>query len=223
MTDGNMAIPVSPVSEEDMSKLRQTFDQALNALVGMSKLARDVEVLQTKVGDLTNQVNRYRSQIDTLDEALYRTRQERDEARTAVSAAVQAKEHAESKLYEVEQTVEHLRQDNASLNDRLVTARRESDDHMMRALEAEDKLAAANKKLEEVREHFKTLFPEVPSNAPAVAVVEPHPENVVTIPVIPQEPHTDTAIPHPVQEPKAQDKPWWEKENELITPTPKVG
>lgn len=213
MTDTTL---VANVTEEDMGKVRQIFDHALNAIVGMSQLSKDVETLRAQVGDLTSTVTRYRSQIDTLDEALYRTRQERDAATQKVNETAQAKEHAESKLYETEQSLDHLRSDNSQLNDRLVAARRESDDHMMRALEAEDKLAKAEAKLQEVRGHFKSLFPEEPGNAPSVAVVappEPQPENVVTIPVISQDIGNPPAPVNPPQ--PTQEKAWWEKEMEL--------
>ncbi len=221
MSDGNMAIQVSPVSEEDMSKARQVFEQALNSIVSLSQLSKDVEVLRQQVNDLTNTVNRYRSQIDTLDDALYRTRQERDEAVRRANSEQEMRLAAERSQHDAEQARDHLQGVTAQLTDTVNRVSKERDDAQYKVMELEEKLAMANDRLNDIKSMAMDAFgltikeepkPEPTYTPPAVEVAplqQGYPP-VVTEPSFPVE-GTDT----PNQEP-SKEKPWWESDRENL-------
>jgi len=67
---------VSPVSEGEMSQIQAMFKRAADTIIAYSSLYDQVQSLQKQVNELQGMVNRYRNQIDTQDEALYKLRRE---------------------------------------------------------------------------------------------------------------------------------------------------
>ena len=78
MTDGTTGIQVAPITEDDMSKVTSILKRAADAIVGMSQLAADVDMLRATVASLQQDCDRLRNQNNALDEALNHSREMRD-------------------------------------------------------------------------------------------------------------------------------------------------
>ena len=127
MTDGTTGIQVAPITEDDMSKVTSILKRAADAIVGMSQLAADVDMLRATVASLQQDCDRLRNQNNALDEALNHSREMRDN---------QARELASTKdqLAEVTRELEQAKNDNVvlanqsnRLNESLVKAEQERD------------------------------------------------------------------------------------------------
>ena len=112
MTDGPTGIQVAPITEDDMSKVTSILKRAADAIVGMSQLAADVDMLRATVASLQADCDRLRNQNNALDEALNHSREMRDN---------QARELASTKdqLAETTSKCDHLLQTNNNLSDEL--------------------------------------------------------------------------------------------------------
>ena len=78
MTDGTTGIQVAPITEDDMNKVTSILKRAADAIVGMSQLAADVDMLRATVASLQQDCDRLRNQNNALDEALNHSREMRD-------------------------------------------------------------------------------------------------------------------------------------------------
>ncbi len=137
-----------------VSKLREAFDTARNALIEGSELARIVSDLRTTVGNLTSEVGALQRDLEyvrnrnrELDEQVTQVRQARDEAIADASGQRQRADKAESDLSAALRDSEALRTSLSGMYDRVDAAKRDRDDAEMRALELEEKLKAAEDKL----------------------------------------------------------------------------
>ena len=180
MTDGNQGIQVAPITEEDMLKVRDILQRAADAIVSMSQLSADVNMLRQTVTSLQADTERLRSQNNALDEALNYSRKARDE---------QAAELTETQalLHSAEQAIDTLRLDNDKLllsNDQLQIdldlTRKAKDDAEFKTLELEDKLAVAEAKLAKMHDVFADMWPaEQPPTMPEVVPLpEPDPASI---------------------------------------------
>ena len=174
MTDGNMGFQVAP-TEDEMANASAILTRMINAVVGMSQLQADVDMLRTTVQSLQSDAERLRNQNAGLDEALYHARQARHETEAqlkqaqsdAMSAqaerdiAVRSRNYAESQL--------------ADTKEALTQALDERDTYALEKMELEDKLKAAEGKLAKVQEVFG-IVPELPKAKPVQAEPIPAPE-----------------------------------------------
>ena len=95
-----------------MSKVTSILKRAADAIVGMSQLAADVDMLRATVASLQQDCDRLRNQNNAIDEALNHSREMRDN---------QARELASTKdqLAETTSKCDHLLQTNNNLSDEL--------------------------------------------------------------------------------------------------------
>lgn len=168
----------NPMTEENpaVSKLREAFDVARNAIVEGTELAKIVHDLQGKVLDLSNEVVNLQHDLEyirnrnrELDEQVTQVRAARDQA------LIDAKRQ-EERAITAEVVISEMRRLNYDQGLRiehvetsLANALRERDDAMVMALEYESKLKEAQAKLAKIVEVFG------PTNVFGEARAEPKP------------------------------------------------
>lgn len=146
-----------------VSKLREAFDTAANAILKGTELAKQVEELTTNVASLqeaTRSLNRdleyIRNRNRELDEQVTEVRRQRDAAHNEGMAAKERAERAEASLASAREVLAH--QDNRidQLQLLLNNAVKERDDALTMALEYEGKFKEAAAKLAKIEEVFGT-------------------------------------------------------------------
>lgn len=188
------------VEDQEMGKIREIFDRALNAMVDATTLAKSVEQLRTDLDSLKTQVTHYRNTIANQDDQITRLRQERDAARTAQYHAEDASRHLTTDYDSVKREVENLSLANVRLNDRISELTKERDDSQFKLLELQEAHNALMEKMDKVVALFTPAKSEPLSTVSPVKEPEPiyHSDNVTTIPVVPvSEPEPPTNPPEP--------------------------
>ncbi len=162
-----------------VSKLREAFETARNAIVDGSELAKQVETLsqsvdslQSKVASLTRDLEYVHNRNRELDEQVVQVRRSRDEAiadaseqRTRAAVAERDRDSAHELLARFErQTIE--------AQERYNIACKERDDAMVMALEYETKFKAVDAQLNKLKVLFGEAFGEPKSEEPVKPV--PH-------------------------------------------------
>jgi chromosome segregation ATPase len=142
-----------------VSKLREAFDTARNAIIEGSELAKQVTELQGIVNTLRSETTSLQRDLEyirnrnrELDEQVMQVRQSRDEAiqdasnqRARAYTAEQERDSAREVLQHMDRRVETLEAQVASVS-------RERDDAMVMALEYETKFKEAAAKLAKIEE-----------------------------------------------------------------------
>src|SRR4029077_18780198 len=159
--------------EPEMSKVKEIFDRALNALVSASSLAKEVEQVKSDLEALTSQVNHYRNTIANQDDQITRLRQDRDAARTAQYQSEDDKRHMTTELENVKRDADSLSSANIRLNDRVSQLIKERDDAEFRLLELQESHSVLSEKLNAIKSHMEGLF--------AVSTVSPVPDSSTVI------------------------------------------
>lgn len=203
MPDGNMAIQVSPITEDEMNQVRNILQRAMDGVIGMSQLAADVDMLRQTVESLRLDTDRLRQTNANLDEALAQVRKERDEARSELGQVKGDLGQAVNEAGRLSTNLLHLQDDyNKAVSD-LASARTERDDHGIQVLELEEALKQAQAKLDKLAEAHASVFGlPIPSR-----VEQPH--TMVDHDAI--KPYTEPLAntpqdPHPIQA-VGEDKP----------------
>jgi len=180
------------VEDQEMGKVREIFDRALNALVDASALAKTVEQLKTDLEGLKVQVTHYRNTISNQDDQITRLRQDRDAARTAQYQAEDSVRHMTTDLENTKRDLSSMAEANVRLNDRLSAMAKEKDDAQFQLLELQEVHAALSKKMDTIRDLFGVAVAKPPES---VYVPEPAPVidwPKVAEPVPPSEPPEPT-------------------------------
>jgi len=172
--------------EQEMGKVKEIFDRALNALVSASSLAKEVEQVKSDLEALTSQVNHYRNTIANQDDQITRLRQDRDAARTAQYQAEDTARHMTTQIETIKRENDSLNGSNIRLNDRISEVTKERDDAQFKLLELQESHAALSKKLDDVKAHMQSVF----------GLAEPQPAKT-----------SDLLSKEPVAEPLAQSSP----------------
>ena len=167
MTDGTTGFQVAP-TEDEMNHVQDILKRALNAVVGMSQLQADVDMLRNTVQALQADTERLRQQNAGLDEALYQSRQSRDGLTTRLAEVQHDLDTSQRDARTIADENANLLALNESLREKLHSAEQSRDNAELRVMELEDELKQANAKLDTVRSLFA---PE-----PVAKPVEPAPE-----------------------------------------------
>lgn len=179
MDNGTTAIQVSPITEDDMSKVQAILRRAADAIVGMSQLHADVDMLRQTVASLQADADRLRNQNNALDEALTHSRTVRDDQ---ASTIIRLSSQIDTITYDrddLKKANEYTTTMNGQLADKLKQVEADRDDHGFRVLELEDKLKAAEAKLSRLAQAHADVFgamqPTTPGPAPSNTIKEFHP------------------------------------------------
>ncbi len=176
---------VVPTAEElpAVSKLREAFETARNAIVDGSELAKQVETLclsvdslQSKVASLTWDLEYVRNRNRELDEQVVQVRRSRDEAIADASEQRSRADKAEADLKFAHEAIAQADTRNLGLGIALDDARRERDDAMSMALEYETKFKEAAGKLAAVQALFAPTQDQEPSKPVPHYLVQPRDE-----------------------------------------------
>ena len=197
MTDiGNTAIRVSPnaPTEDEMNKVQDILSRAINAIVSMSQLSADVDMLRTTVQTLQSDTERLRQQNAGLDEALFQARRTRQDMETKLHATETRASDAEQDLGRYKVAVGNQAQENEKLLASLHASEQRADNAELKVMELEDQLKVHSAQLDSIREGYETIFGK-PNLAPASAV-----QSTARAPYYSQQ-HSTSNEPIPVQAP----------------------
>ena len=200
--------------DQEMGKVKEIFDRALNALVNATSLAQTVEQLKTDLDSLRIQVQTYRNTIANQDDQITRLRQDRDVARTAQYQAEDSSRHTVNELVVVKRENDTLNSANVRLNDRISELAKERDDAQYKLLELQESHNALSKKMEAIKGHFEAMFgfaepkPVEQSTTSPVQQNTPEPAPEPAPRIVWDEPMTEQ--PHPEeQKPEEHGEAWW--------------
>lgn len=153
--------PVTDQENPTVSKLREAFDAAKNAIVEGTELAKQVEELRRNVSSLNSEVlllqrdlEYIRSRNRELDEQVTEVRRQRDNASADAATQHQRADAAESDLHTARVENMRLTSELNTLYNRMREQERERDDALTMALEYEGKFKEAAAKLAKIGEAF---------------------------------------------------------------------
>lgn len=165
--------PVTDQENPAVSKLREAFDTARNALIEGSELAKQVEnlrfqviSLKESVDSLTGDLQYVRNRNKELDEQVTQVRRSRDEAMADASEQRSRAEKAEADLRFADEAITQADMRNSGLRVALDDVERERDDAMTMALEYEGKFKEAQAKLAKIEAVFDNAFGVTTQEAP---------------------------------------------------------
>jgi hypothetical protein len=173
----NVSYATPQVEDQEMGRVREIFDRALNALVDASTLAKEVEQVKSDLEGLKAQVTHYRNTIANQDDQITRLRQDRDAARTAQYHAEDEARHQVTKLENLTRETESLSSANVRLNERITEVSKERDEAQFKLLELTEAHNELSKKLDTIKSLFGTVA------TPVTLPPEPSTVNASTTPV----------------------------------------
>lgn len=151
----------NPVTEQEnpaVSKLREAFDTARNAIIEGSELAKLVVELRSQVnglgievGSLQRDLEYIRNRNRELDEQVTQVREARDRALADVATQRHRADTNESEQYKSQEIITRLREELAYTARDLDNAKKTRDDAEYKAIELEDKLKIAEAKLAQMQ------------------------------------------------------------------------
>jgi len=194
--------------DQEMGKVREIFDRALNALVDASTLAKSVEQLKVDLEGLKAQVTHYRNTIANQDDQITRLRQDRDAARTAQYQAEDNQRHQATELENAKRELELLQGSNSRMNARLSDILKERDDAQYALLQLQDEHKAVHDKLDKIKSAIgmvdepkapePTPEPPKPVEPEPVPTIDWPPMDVPTTPSEPPEPTPPESYPQDI-------------------------
>jgi chaperonin cofactor prefoldin len=193
MTDGTTGFQVAPISEDDMNKVQSILKRAADAIIGMSQLAADVDMLRSTVAGLQADTDRLRTQNANLDEALAHVRAERDQARKERDQWHDSYIDIETARDNYRNQVDDLGLELSATKDKLVTTLRERDDYGMQVLALEE----TNRDLQSKLDRIKAAIGDAPTPAMQFEPLpkpepwpyaEPAPKPEAPLPPVPEQP-----------------------------------
>lgn len=176
MTDGAHVVPVP--TESEMAHIRGIFSRAADAIVAASELGQRVAELASQVQALRMEVERVRESNRWLEQQLFDTARARDEARREATEASEALVIARETIHKHETEIEGAKATISAHTDTITRLHRESDEHLERALSAENELAFVKSKLDEAMGWIEEIHDRFKPKPPVSEVTpEPfHPE-----------------------------------------------
>jgi chromosome segregation ATPase len=161
-------IPNPSPENPAVSKLREAFDTARNAILEGTELAKlvgelraSVNVLNTEVGALQRDLEYLRNRNKELDEQVSEVRRQRDQAIQESNDYAAKYYNAAKELNHATEHGENQRIEIARMNEALASMHKSRDDAELRAMELEDRLKAAEGKLAEVQKMAEAVFGKV--------------------------------------------------------------
>ena len=134
MSDGTTATTLAP-SEDEMSKVAETFGKMRDAVIGASQLASEVAELRRSVERLRTDVEEYRASNRWLDQQVTELREQRDAANRNWTSTEKERDAARAERDYLQTHAENQREQLARLNEQMTMLRKERDDAEYRAME----------------------------------------------------------------------------------------
>lgn len=174
MSDGTTATTLAPETDE-MSKVRDVFERALNAIMEQSKLSGEVAELRKAVQQMQASVEFLQTRNATLDEHIQIARKQRDEAQVKLGVAELELTSTKSSLDMMTGSRDSWVHQATSMEVERDQAFKERDDALMRSMELEEELRTTRSQLDKVREAIGVVTAE-PKSIPATPVEQPRTE-----------------------------------------------
>lgn len=186
--DGTTAVQVSPIpTESEMTRIRQIFEYAANAIVRASELGKQVTELEGRFKTLENDHTQVLARNDELVQSLSEIRMQRDEAqsklvevRSSLSNAQGEIEVGRKALTEATDKINRLEADVRRLQDELTDTISHWDKADARATQAEANLAKVKSALGIVDppKVAPQAEPQPPDAGPVQSIISPEPRPI---------------------------------------------
>lgn len=202
----NYGTQANPGTEEqDMGKVREIFDRALNAMVEASKLADEVRSMRGELDQLKHDIDYVRARNRELDNMLNDVRQQRDNAQRELGEAKDRLSVATNDLQAAHNANESYNRRINELEQGIAQARKERDDYGLEALKLREELDQAKSRLADIQDFAKRMFPPEPSKQEPVQT---------SYGAGGSQGHGEVQAGDPVGGPATltpTEKPWWER------------
>jgi len=179
-------------TEAEMINIRNMFSKAADAIVSASELGKRVTELEHEQRRQKDEIESLKASNSWLNDQLNSVRQQRDQLQTQLEQERHAKEVLSRDLANANGVIEHNNARITELSDSLHRSQRESDDHLLRAMTAEEELEKVKAKLDEAFEWMDAAKALFRRDEPK-EVKEPIP-----FPTVAVEPTVPADVPSPV-------------------------
>jgi chromosome segregation ATPase len=156
MTDGNTVATINPVSENDMSIFKQTFERFAQSVVDASQVQGTIASIRSELEALRNEIASVRAHNVELDNELTYVRQARDNANADANILRDKVSSLEAFASDDAKAMNDYRAEINRLSNDLSSAKQDRDDASYKNLELSEALEKANAKLAK----FKAIFDE---------------------------------------------------------------
>ncbi len=140
--------------DQEMARVREIFERALNAIVSATQLAKEVDSLRGDVSSLRSEIDNVRAYNQRLDVELTATREQRDQALRDKSAAIGELNQARVELNQTQKDRDDWRVSHDTVAEVHESLKREHDNVQMQALELEEENKSLKAQLEKVKAVF---------------------------------------------------------------------
>jgi len=166
---------VTAPTEAEMINIRNMFSKAADAIVSASELGKRVTELEKEQHRQKDEIEGLKASNQWLNDQLNTVRQQRDALQREIEEKRQGMEVLSRDLANAHDinTVSNAR--ITELSDKLHASQRESDDHLLRAMTAEEELDKVKAKLDEAFEWMDAAKALFHRNAPKAAEPVPFP------------------------------------------------
>jgi len=139
------------LNETDMHMIPQLLERVANTIVSASSFAKDVERMRSELDSLSSDLKTEREQAITLRETVASVTAQRDEARDEAMRFEQEAERVRAERNKVQEEYRYLNEEMIRVTEDVIALKTERDDAQFANLELTDKLAAAEAKLAKFR------------------------------------------------------------------------
>src|SRR5262245_11010469 len=199
-------------TETEMQHIRSIFSRAADAIVSASELAKRVTELEHTMDALKRELDTVKNTNAWLTDQLGNVREHRDRLTRELDEERTKTSRLSGELEDANHTITTQGNRIAELTDKLRDSQKESDDHLLRAMTAEEELQKVRTKLDEAfawMEGAQKLF----KKPEEVASVTPFPtvatDTTDTAHVSEALPHSDKPAPSMVEERTGTDPYRW--------------
>jgi|SRR5215475_6505073 len=166
---------VAAPTEAEMTSIRNMFSKAADAIVSASELGKRVAELEHEQRRIKEEVESLKATNQWLNEQLNTVRQHRDRLQGELDTERSTKDVLHRDLANANDTISANDIRIKDLSDKLHSSQRESDDHLLRAMTAEEELEKVKAKLDEAFEWMDAAKKLFHREEPKEEVREPTP------------------------------------------------
>ena len=148
------SIQVTPITEGEMSTLRNLFAKFADTITDASHMRGEIEELRNQFNAIRQDAEFLRMRNRELDEQVTEVRRQRDEALAELEAIKRNSNRNESEIEGYRAELVAVRGDLSQVQSELIQTRRERDDASYARLEAEERMSKAREWIESITRLF---------------------------------------------------------------------
>jgi len=139
------------MTEEEMNRIRDMFAKGADAIVSASSLRNEVEELKKTMSDVKQNADETHQTNQALLRQLSRQDAEITQLKTELDTLKVESSQYNQRLAQKDEEIHHLYADQSAKGETIQRLQRESDDHLNRALKAEETLDNVKGKLSDIQ------------------------------------------------------------------------